>query len=324
MGFTPDYQLNILSESEFATQIPGIFQRLAACRTEGYFDSYDGKPLYYESFSADNSIGSIVIVHGCSEFTKKFYETVYYFLNQGYNVFLYDQRGHGHSFRMAEPVQLVHVDKFQDYVEDLACFIRQIVLPAEQRPLCLYSHSMGGAVSALLLAQYDLPIKRAVFSAPMIRPVVRKAPDWLARISVQIAGRLIGWNKKIWIAGEFDPNRAHRPERDPSKARYLHNMEMRREDVYYQSTPLSLGWNRGALYVYRTLLREAAKITVPSLVLSAEKDQVVRNDYQKKFAQNHPNCKLITIPDATHAMLAGTEETIRTHMELTLDFFAQP
>ena len=324
MGFTPDYQLNIISEAEFAVQMSEISQRLAACCTEGYFDSFDGKPLYYETFSADNSIGSIVIVHGCSEFTKKFYEIVYYFLNQGYNVFLYDQRGHGHSFRMAEPVQLVHVDKFQDYVEDLACFIRQVVLPAEQRPLCLYSHSMGGAVSALLLAQYDFPIKRAVFSAPMIHPVVKQVPEWLAWISVQIAGRLIGWDKKIWIAGEFDPNREHRPDRDPSKSRYLYNIAMRREDVYYQSTPLSLGWNREVLKLYKTLLQEASKITVPSLVLSAEKDQVVRNDYQEQFVRNHPDCKMVTIPDATHAMLAGTEETIRTHMELTLDFFAQP
>ena len=238
-------------------------------------------------------------------------------------MFLYDQRGHGLSFGMAEPVQLVHVDRFEDYVEDLACFIRQVVLPAEDRPLCIYSHSMGGAVVALLLAQYEFPIKAAVFSAPMIRPVVRQVPHWLARISVLLAGPILGWDKKIWIAGEFDPNRAYRPERDPSKARYHYYMALRCGDVRYQSTPLSLGWNRGALKVHKMLLRKASEISVPSLVLSAQRDQVVRNDFQEKFAQKHPKCELVTIPDATHAMLAGTEETIRTHMELTLDFFAR-
>ena len=314
--------LHILTEEAFPQQMPEITRQLEACRTEGWFNSHDGNPLYYEYFLTDNSVGSIVLVHGCSEFTKKFYEAAYYFLGQGYNVFMYDQRGHGLSFRMAEPVQLVHVDRFQDYVEDLACFIRQVVLPQESRPLYLYSHSMGGAVTALLLAQYDFPVKRAVFSAPMIRPVVRMVPDWLARASVAVMGRLVGWKKRIWISGDFDPNRPYRPDRDPSKARYLHYIALRREEERYQSTPLSLGWNRDALKIYRKLLRTAKQITVPSMVLSAGKDQVVRNDYQKKFVERHPNCRLVILEDATHAMLAGTQEMIRQHMELTLDFFA--
>lgn len=321
MGFKPDYTCHILSESEFSEKIPSFEKKLEDCRKEGFFDSHDGKPLYYECFSADDSIGSIVLVHGCSEFTKKFYEVIYYFLNQGYNVFLYDQRGHGLSFRMAEPVQLVHVDRFDDYVEDLACFIKNVVLPVAKEPIYLYSHSMGGAVSALLLARYDLPIQKAVFSAPMIRPVVRQVPHWLARISVSIAGRFLGWNKKIWIAGEFNPERGHRPERDPSKARYTYNMALRCAEPRYQSTPLSLGWNREALKLHNTLLREAPKIRVPSLLLSAQKDQVVRNDYQMKFAAAHPNCQVIVLEDATHAMLAGTQETIRSHVQHTLDFF---
>ncbi len=321
MGFTPDYTTNILSESEFAEKIPEINQRLENCRFEGFFDSHDGKPLYYEYFLADHSVGSIVLVHGCSEFTKKFYEAAFYFLNQGYNVFMYDQRGHGLSFRMAEPVQLVHVDRFEDYVKDLACFIQKIVLPLESRPLYLYSHSMGGAVSALLLAQYDFPIQRAVFSAPMIRPIVRNVPDWLARSSIALMGRVIGWKKRIWIARDFDPNRAYNPELDPSEARYTYYLGMRCADERYQSTPLSLGWNRGALCIYRKVLRQAKKIHIPVLLLSAQKDRIVRNDYQEKFAQKLPDCKMVILENATHAMLAGTQKTIEEHIGLTLDFF---
>lgn len=322
MGFTPDFTRNVLSESEFTEKIPEITRRLEECRTTGFFDSFDGKPLYYEYFLADNSVGSIVLVHGCSEFTKKFYEAAFYFLNQGYNVFMYDQRGHGLSFRMAEPVQLVHVDRFRDYVEDLACFIRNIVLPLEDRPLYLYSHSMGGAVSALLLAQYDFPIQKAVFSAPMIRPVVRNVPGWLARSSIFVMGRLIGWKKRIWIAKDFDPNRPCNPEMDPSEVRYHYYLGLRRAEERYQSTPLSLGWNRDALRIYSKILRQAKKIRIPVLLLSAEKDRIVRNDYQKKFAERLPDCKMVVLKDATHAMLAGTQKTIAEHIGLTLDFFA--
>lgn len=322
MGFTPDYTRNILSESEFTEKMPEITRRLEECRTTGYFDSFDGKPLYYEYFLAEGSVGSIVMVHGCSEFTKKFYEAAFYFLNQGYHVFMYDQRGHGLSFRMAEPVQLVHVDRFRDYVEDLACFIREIVLPLEDRPLYLYSHSMGGAVSALLLAQYELPIQKAVFSAPMIRPVVRNVPGWLARSSIFVMGHLTGWKKRIWIARDFDPDRPCNPEMDPSEVRYHYYLGLRRAEERYQSTPLSLGWNREALRIYSKILRRAKRIRIPVLLLSAEKDQVVRNDYQKKFAERLPDCKMVVLENATHAMLAGTQKTIAEHIGQTLDFFA--
>ena len=84
---------------------------------------------------------------------------------------------------------------------------------------------------------------------------------------------------------------------------------------------MSLGWNRGALYVHRKLLRQAQKIGVPVLILSAQKDRVVRNDYQEKFAKKLPNGKMVTLEEATHAMLAGTEKTIAEHVGLTLDFF---
>ena len=324
MGFTPDYTLKILPETDFAECMAAVSQKMNACRREGFFNSWDGRPLFYEYFLAENSIGSVVIVHGCSEFTKKFHETAWYFLNQGYNVFLYDQRGHGFSFRMAEPVQLVHVESFLDYVEDLACFIRQVVQPVAQNPLYLYSHSMGGAVAALLLARNEFPVKRAVFSAPMILPVVYKVPTWLARLAIGVMGRTQGWEKKIWVSGEFDPHREFRQDRDACQARYTYYLHLRRDEVRYQSTPLSLNWNREAFRVCRRLMRSAGKITTPSLILSAENDRVVRNDYQRKFAKKHPDCKLVTLPGATHAMQAGTNETLKAHVSMTLEFFAQP
>lgn len=323
MGFKPDYTWEILPEENFTAEMETVHRQMNACRREGYFDSFDRKPLYYEAYLAEASIGSVVIVHGCSEFTSKYHEMAWYFLCQGYNVFLYDQRGHGFSFRMTDPVQLVHVDSFRDYVEDLACFIRQVVQPLDDRPFCLYSHSMGGAVAALLLARNEFPVHRAVFSAPMIQPVVRNVPGWLANAAVFTVGLFKGWDKKTWISGEFDPNREFKKERDACEARYTYYLNLRRKEERYQSTPLSLGWNRRALAIHRKVLRAASKIQTPSLILSAGKDTVVRNDMQAKFARKHPDCKLVTLENATHAMQAGTSETLKEHVTMTLDFFAK-
>ena len=79
----------------------------------------------------------MVILHGMSEFTCKHYELAYYLLQQGYNVFLYDQRGHGRSQRLTDRIDLIHVERFSDFVEDLDLFVNNIVLPAADKPLYL-------------------------------------------------------------------------------------------------------------------------------------------------------------------------------------------
>ena len=125
MRFVPDYTLQILSEEEFPAGIREIERQLDACRHEGYISSFDGTRLHYEYFLAENSVASVVIVHGLSEFTKKFYEVASYLLRQGYNVFLYDQRCHGLSDRLTDRIDLIHVDRYRDYVEITTAQIRR-------------------------------------------------------------------------------------------------------------------------------------------------------------------------------------------------------
>ena len=87
---------------------------------------------------------------------------------------------------------------------------------------------------------------------------------------------------------------------------------------YFKVSAIFIDWFRnlmGGLFGYGFWL------VPPVLLLSAQKDQVVRNDYQEKFVKKLPNGKMVTLEEATHAMLAGTEKTIAEHVGLTLDFF---
>ena len=135
MKFQPDYQLHILQEETFDRQMEQILPQLEACRTEGEFSGFDGKKLHYEYFLAQDSRGAVVVVHGLSEFTQKYHEFAYYLLNQGYDVFLYDQRSHGLSCRLTDRTDLIHVDRFSDYRKDLSCFVRSVVRPVTAGPL---------------------------------------------------------------------------------------------------------------------------------------------------------------------------------------------
>ena len=78
----------------------------------------------------------MVLLHGFTEFPEKYRELCRYLRQAGCTVWLPVLRGHGQG-------GIVHVDRFEDYVRDMACFLRDIV---PERPL-LFGHSMGGGVA---------------------------------------------------------------------------------------------------------------------------------------------------------------------------------
>ena len=323
MRFVPKFTLDILTEESFPTEIKRVEKELELCLKSGFFDSFDGKKLYYEYFLTENAKASIVIVHGLSEFTKKFYEMTYYFLNKGFNVFIFDQRCHGLSVRLTDERDLLHVDKFDDYVADLSLFIDNVVLKTEDKPLYIYSHSMGGAVSALYLAKNSSKITKAVFSAPMFEPIVTVVPMPIARGGVRVGRFFCGGKAKFPMSKEFNPEIPQNVEVDQSKARFEYNMNLRRNEPYYQSTPMSFGWTYGSLTVRRKIMKKKniERITTPILLLSSEKDKAVSNEAQVEFSQKCPSCEMVTIKTSTHSMLCGNPEVLSEHINRDMTFF---
>ncbi len=323
------HELSIIREEDFKEAITHIEQELNNRRHSGRFASFDGQELFYEYFLAENSIGTVVIVHGLSEFTKKFYELTWYFLSQQYNVMLYDQRGHGLSCRLTDEIPLIHVDRFEDYIDDLHVFIRDVVQPAVgQSPLYLFAHSMGGAVAALYLAKYtDTTVKKAVLSSPLIAPNLGKAPHWVMRTLANLEVIGIGAKSRSCQARDFNPDAKHTSRSaDASRARFEYNLNWRRSTVYYQSTPQTTGWNREVLALKNKLLsrRITNNIRVPILMLIAENDTVVRSDVQHTFAKRCAACRSHVIPGAKHALFTSDAPVMTQLLTVTFDFYREP
>ena len=153
MLYQPSGKLCLVNEEDYANEMQKICKKLDECANKGYFSSFDGAEIYYEYFLVDNPKANIVVVHGYTEFVKKYYEIGSYFMDMGYNVFLYDQRGHGFSHRDIEDFQVTHVDSYEDYARDLQCFMEKVVFPNSCGvPVNIYSHSMGGAVTSFYLS----------------------------------------------------------------------------------------------------------------------------------------------------------------------------
>lgn len=325
MRYIPNYELKVLTNSEFKEQIATIEATLSEYKNEGYFKSFDGTNIHYEYFLCENSKASVVIVHGLSEFTKKYYESTMYFLNQGYNVFLYDQRCHGLSDRLTKRIDMIHVKSFKHYAKDLDLYIDNIVLKADKKPIYLYSHSMGGAVTATYLTQHENKVEKAVLSAPLFQPEIGNVPLPIAKGGIKMLSILVGPKRKYSGSKEFNPNFEFEKSDDESYSRFEHNMSMRVNNENYQTTPMSLDWVNSALghSLYIRRKRVVDRIKTPVLLITAENDTVVRIQPHYDFAKMCPLCEHVVQKGAKHAMLTSTDEIIAQHVDCVMKFFAR-
>ena len=72
----------------------------ATTEKDGYIESYDSTAIYYRTYRIPQAKAAIVISHGFCEFAEKYKEVIYYFLKNGYSVYVPEHRGHGYSDRI--------------------------------------------------------------------------------------------------------------------------------------------------------------------------------------------------------------------------------
>ncbi len=324
MLFIPKESFEFFDEDQYFEKMATVESELEKIINSGYFKAFDGNEIYYEYYLVKDSKASIVIVQGYTEFAKKYHELCYYFLNSGYNVFIYDHRGHGFSCRETENICVNHINDFNDYVVDLKQYIDEIVQPCSKDvPMYIYSHSMGGAVSALYLAEDDGKIKKAILSSPMINPVSKPLPRKVLRVIMRNEGRKYGWKTKFRFSSEFNPDaKFEKSKYDSSKSRFVYNLNMRKAEPRYQNSMSSNRWNYEVLGVVDRVFKKCKKnsINAQVYIISALDDRVVKIGPQKRLAKRL-GCKFCGIENANHSMCTSLKKDYERYFKLLVDFF---
>jgi alpha-beta hydrolase superfamily lysophospholipase len=88
--------------------------------------------------------GVVVIAHGFNSHSGRYVDVAERFVEAGLAVYALDHRGRGRS-----EGERFHVDKFSDYVDDLATFIKRVKTREPGLPVFLLGHSAGGVISSL-------------------------------------------------------------------------------------------------------------------------------------------------------------------------------
>ena len=131
----------------------------------------------------------VVLVHGIGEHSGRYAHVATHLMLHDYAVHSFDLRGHGRS----EGEPRVYVDSFDEYLEDLAQFLRHVRSEAPRLPLFLYGHSMGGGIAANYVVERGtdglagLVLSSAALKIPAdLSPLLQKAAGVLSRLVPKI------------------------------------------------------------------------------------------------------------------------------------------
>ncbi len=166
-----------LAETDLEKDYARLVTPLFSLGTPGTLAGQRDLPLQYRAFPRKEGKGVVVIVAGYTESFLKYQELIYDLWNAGYGVYIMDHRGMGLSGRMLKNPQIVHVEKFQYYIDDLQKFVDEVVSrdPLSSK-LYVIGHSLGGLVTAHLIALRPQLFRAAILSAPLFDMNTGKYP----------------------------------------------------------------------------------------------------------------------------------------------------
>ncbi len=312
---------DFLKDAEYETGMrERILPRLAASRRQGVFTGARRARLAYTVYDAPKPRGSVFILHGFTEYSEKYEELAGYFLEDGFSVYLFDQRGHGRSVRECAP-DIVYVRRFTDYVDDLEAFLETVGGDAPA-PRYLFAHSMGGAVAALFLERGSTFFSRAVLNTPMIATRRGKCPAFLCRALCGFA-RVCGQGKKPIPGLRGRSGKSFEQSNVLSHARFTAYRALKKQ-FSYQQYP-SYSWMNEALHVPRVILRRGApeSIRIPVRVYIAEKDVMVDRRAAEKFIARVPRGESVLLRGAKHETYASSDEILAPFFDGLLSYFEE-
>ena len=311
MSLNPDGL--ILDEGYQQTMDTTVLPALASCRREVPLSGADGASLACAAFDADHPVGTVLVLHGFTENCFKYSELIHSLLCNHFSVVSYDQRGHGHSWRKEglQDVGVTHVDHFSDYVSDLSIICDQL-LSSMPKPWMIFSHSMGGAVTALFLEQHSGVFSRAVFCSPMIAPNLSGVP-FPAAVALCRSAVLLGHGAKRTFFGhpyQGPEDFATSAATDPVRFAWYDAIKVSHPE--YQNCSPTYRWVLESLHVTKKILAPGApeSIRIPVLLFTAEQDGSVLPEPQKQFISRIPGGRHALVPGSRHEIFRSPDHVL--------------
>ncbi len=98
---------------------------------------------------------SILILHGMAEHQKRYSSYAQYLIEQGFDVYLYDHRGHGTDKKINELGFFSYQKGYQLVIDDAITISQYIEQNNRSNKFFLFGHSMGSLIARNVIQTYD-------------------------------------------------------------------------------------------------------------------------------------------------------------------------
>lgn len=170
---------------------------------QNFFLVNDGQELFYRHFQISKPKGTVVLVHGIGEHCSRYDDFSNFLASQGFEVYLYDQRGHGKT-----PGLRSYAESISALVNDLFEFAKWVKGKINHQNFYLMGHSFGGQVAVNFLSAHPKLFKGAILSSPNIE-LAMEVP-WLKRFLGSLISQVL---PSLSIPNDVNPKLlSHDPE----------------------------------------------------------------------------------------------------------------
>ena len=273
----------------------------------GFFKSHEGEELFFYEWNYKPNQKTLIVIHRGHEYGERLQEFATHPLFASYNIFAFDMRGHGHTKAAVSPA-------FMDSVRDLDTFAKFLGqrYGVREEDIFVVANSIGGVIVSAWAHDFSPCIAGMALLAPafeinLIVPFAKQAIELMLKVNPKLIVKSYVKSKML----TRDPEQQRAYDTDRFITRSINGKLL-----------IDLA-NAG-----KRLVEDAAAITTPTLVLSAEKDFVVINRQQKQFYVNlsSETKEFITLEGFHHGILfeQGREEVYKILQRFIQKAFSTP
>lgn len=251
-------------------------------RFEGQFRGRDQTELFFQTWTPSRVRGVFIMTHGLAEHSECYHPLAKVLVEDGWQVYGWDLRGHGRS-----EGKRGYVKDLSYFIDDLEIFHNMVARKSADQNIVMFGHSLGGLITTRYLETKKSNYAALCLSSPGFGlsvkvPVIKEK---LARIA-------INWFPTITMHNEIKYE-------DLS---HLEEMQKSYRADNLRHDKISPGLFLGMVENFPLALENAGEITQPVLMQLAGDDKLVSVEASRALFDKMPNKKnqLILYPESYH------------------------
>ena len=247
----------------------------------------------------------MVFVHGWGG-SGKYWRSTAEAMADDFDCLLYDMRGFGRSVLGLNSPNLGY--EMTDYAEDLAILLDELKLGK----IYLNAHSMGASIATLFINRYSDRLYQAILTCNGIFEYDAKAFAAFHKFGGYVVKFRYNWFLKFPLADRmFMARFLHRPIAKSDRLEFLEDFLL--ADYNAAVGTICTSVSKTAV---ETMPAEFAQITVPTLMVSGEKDIIIPAVMGRKAAALNDCIKYVELPQTSHfPMLEDPQAYLKTVRE---------